>query len=256
MDLYPQPADDITEFMRANPNSFAPDATLGAEPSNGQYVYEKDSSMAMFFPKAILNKVESRAQGRPVYMRVPYIEIRQPGEQLHIINRPATEEDKFRFAAAWQRFQKRAEIGHEGTPLDALFPFHPEIVLTLRANGVPTVEALGEMTDGAIGNFPFGGNELRETARRYLLAVSNPNGVKAVVQAEEVERLKAQARDSQALIDAQKASIAALEARLQALEVARNAPPGAIIPGPGDLEAGKAIEQRLEAERTASGRRK
>jgi hypothetical protein len=203
----------------------------------------------MFYAKAVLNKIATKETGKQQYMRVDYIQIRQPGEQLHVVDRPAHDGDKMRFAQAWDRYQKRRDSGPVGTPLEALFPFHPEIVLTCRSNGAPSVEALADMSDTAISTFPFGGSELRAKARSYLMATGNPEGVKHVQEMAAFDAMKSENAALKGELDTQRTLVANLEGRLAALE-SRGALPGRHEPGPGDVAAGEA----LEAARRAPGR--
>lgn len=240
MDFNGTPAPDITEFVRANPHAMAPDASFGV-PTGGEYLYEKDSAIATFYMKAELDKPESRKVGYACYKRVPYIEIRQPGENLNVIRRPVTQTDTLRFRDGWERFKERTDGEPDGTPLNALFPFHPDIVLTLRANGCPNVEALADMTDSAISTLGGRFGEFREKARKYLIAVTDPNGVKQVQDAQQIEDLKATVKTQEAQIEQQRVALARMEEKLS--QVAGMPLSGQAEAGSGDAEAGKDIER-------------
>jgi hypothetical protein len=91
-----------------------------------------------------------------------------------------------------------------------------------------------------VGGMPFGGVELRAKAQRYVLAISNPDGIKQVEQSAEIEALKAKNRDLEALVETARATAQSLEDRLAALEGVRGGVKP-FSPGEGDLAAGNAI---------------
>lgn len=251
MDFNGSPAPDITEFVRANPHAMAPDASFSA-PAGGEYLYEKDSSIAAFYMQAELDKLESKKLGYASYKRVPYIEIRQPGENLNVIRRPVTQMDTMRFKDGWERFKERMDGEPDGTPLNALFPFHPDVVLTMRANGCPNVEALAEMTDTAISQLGGRFGEFREKARKYLVAVTDPSGVKQVQDAQQMEDLKAHNKSLEAQIEQQRLALARMEERLSQVAGAQIADRAEA--GSGDMESGQDI-QRSQSRRPGRPRK-
>lgn len=248
MDFNGTPAPDITEFVRANPHAMAPDASFNV-PTGGEYLYEKDSAIAAFYMMPVLDKPESKKVGHACYKRVPYIEIRQPGENLNVIRRPVTEIDTMRFRDGWQRFKERMDGEPDGTPLNALFPFHPDIVLTLRTNGCPNIEALADMSDSAVSTLGGRFSEFRDKARKYLIAVTNPDGVKQVQDSQQIEDLKATVKSQSAQIEQMRSVIARLEETQSAIA-------GMPVAGRAEASAGdKAGGQDIEkSERRGPGR--
>ncbi len=237
----------LDAILSGNQHAFMPSETFGNANAFDQsmlsyQVSEKDKTLAIFRPQAELDKVASREAGRPQYRMVPYIEIMQPGETSLKLVRPVTREDIARWPDEWRRFKDRQDNRPIGTPLDALFPFHPEIVLTLRANNVPNVEALARVSDAAIDAMPFGGREMKERAQKYLIAVSNPEGARMAARDEEHEKTKAQLA---ALAQQHKATLARmehLESQLSVMKAGASVGPLAELPGATAQPGGVYVE--------------
>lgn len=123
--------------------------------------------MVRFFYKNVQNKLESEAQGRPVFKEKTYIEIRIAGQRDIQACRPITHQDKVRFPRHFEAFEKRMEPPTEGMPLAEW----PKITRTqaeeLSFMNVKTVEQLAGMKDSNISNF-MGGHKLREDAKKWL----------------------------------------------------------------------------------------
>lgn len=106
--------------------------------------------VAIFFNKAVHNPAKSMEHGRPVYENQTFIRVHPPGERLNIVERPANDSDRRRWPIQWAQFQQNRQQIPEGTPVDLLYPDHPAIAATLRANNVHTIEQLAELSANAI----------------------------------------------------------------------------------------------------------
>ena len=129
---------------------------------------EADKSlMVRFFYKNVENKLESQAQGRPVFLEKTYIEIRVAGQRDVQSCRPVTFADKQRFPRHFEAFEKRMEPPTEGMPLIEW----PKITRTqaeeLSFMNVKTVEQLASMKDSNIQQF-MNGYKLKEQAVKWL----------------------------------------------------------------------------------------
>lgn len=128
-----------------------------------------ENLLVRFFHKQVQNKLESQAQGRPVFREKEYIEIRVPGQRDVQACRPATYQDKQRFPRHYEAFQKRVEPPSEGMPLTEW----PKITRTLAEElsflNVKTVEQLASMKDANLSRI-MGGFGLREQAQKWLEA--------------------------------------------------------------------------------------
>jgi hypothetical protein len=107
--------------------------------------------------------------GRPVFVDVPYVMIRVPGQKNTIIHRPVVDRDKKRFPRQWQRFQAGESEQVEGTPLREWPGCTRGQAETLHYMGVRTVEQLASLADVHLDK--AGGSpmlSLREKAKIYL----------------------------------------------------------------------------------------
>ncbi len=149
--------------------------------------------VAMFHKDTKINFLKSREIGAPVYDQVDFLKVIHPGEPLNIYDQPVREQDKYRFRDLWERYQKGASQDASGTPLSVLFPHQPEIVKTMAAIHVTTVQQLAAMSDTAKQNIMFGMN-LSEMAKQYLSVASN--GAEFHKMAGTIEDLRQQLRET------------------------------------------------------------
>lgn len=120
-----------------------------------------------FFTKAKLNSAKSEEAGRPIYDDVCYVEIMSPGNKENIIQRPATEMDKARFAEQYKRYLASEEELIEGTPLTMWPGVTGAQAAELMAVGVKSVEQLAGMSDANCQNV-MGIVGLKSRAKQYL----------------------------------------------------------------------------------------
>ena len=149
-----------------------------------------------FYMRPLQNAFETIQQGHPIFQDTLFVEIRIPGDNLTIIDRPAQERDKARFPRHWAHFQNThgKEDQNIGTPLSE-WPFmRPSQVEELRALKFYTVEQVAFASDQQLGNIGMiaGMNplQLRERAKIYL-ATAKDSGL-AMKQAEELKAREAE----------------------------------------------------------------
>ena len=123
--------------------------------------------MVRFFYKEVQNKLESAAQGRPIFKEKEYIEIRIAGQRDPQACRPATHADKSRFPRHYEAFQKRMESPTEGTPLSEWTLITRSRAEELSFLNVKTVEQIAGMGDNQLSGI-MGGYSLREQAQKWL----------------------------------------------------------------------------------------
>ncbi len=121
----------------------------------------------IFYAGTKINAFKSQQQGAPVFDPVDMIKVFHPGEPLNVPERPVIENDKHRFRAQWDAYKEGKDQKVEGTPLSVLFPHNPEIIKTLEAVHISTVQQLANISDTATQNMMFGFN-LRDKAKQYL----------------------------------------------------------------------------------------
>lgn len=154
-----------------------------------------DQLMVRFHLKDRPSKTEKDEAGKPIWVPVEYVEIRIPGQTLPAIGRPATFQDKQRFAKHYDAFKQRMEMPTIGTPL-AKWPLIKQSELEqLSFVGVKTVEQLAELQDTYAGQM-MGGYGLKQKAQRWLEDESSNVNLKA-----ENDDMKAQMAEMKATLD-------------------------------------------------------
>ncbi len=131
--------------------------------------YGDDSRLVVYFyVKSVHNVAKSNEQGLRVHEDQIYVTMHPPGERLNIVDRPATEADKFRFPVQWSKFIQKAAQVPDGTPIDLLFPNNPSIADNLKTYGIYTVQQLANLSADAINNVGMGAQEYVNMAKRYI----------------------------------------------------------------------------------------
>jgi hypothetical protein len=130
-----------------------------------------------FYARAMQNGQASLAEGKPVFRSVLFFKLQQPGER-DFIDRQATKSDIDAHPAAYQRYRqfRNDSAIADGTPLETLFPAHPDTVEVLKFNRIHTVEALANLSDTGMQNIGMGGAEWRDKARRFIDATTGGKG--------------------------------------------------------------------------------
>lgn len=146
---------------------------------------ERNNNMAIFFNKAVHSPAKSTEKGSPHYDNVVFVRIAPPGERLNIVERPARDEDRRRFAVQWAQFQQNQQQLPEGMPIDLLYPEQPAVAATLRAHGVYTIEQCSALSGPAIDNIGMGAQQYCNDAVK-MLEMAN-KGVSAVKHRKDLE---------------------------------------------------------------------
>ena len=160
--------------------------------------------LVKFFDHPKLNQSRSAEEGRPIYEEIPYIQIMQPGNKDNIIQRPATDMDKHRFAEHFNRYKARASEDHlEGTLLESWPGVTRSQCEELRFFNVRTVEQLACMSDSNSQGM-MGINLLKQKAAAYL-EDADANAAKQALadQKTKNEELMAMIAELSAKVDAQ-----------------------------------------------------
>jgi hypothetical protein len=129
---------------------------------------EEDKKLLVkFFVKPRPDSAETVKQGRPIFKDVEYIDIRIPGDRTGGVSRPASHNDKQRFAPHYAAFKQRTEVPLEGTPLIEWPLITRSLAEELAFHNVKTVEHLSTMSDTHSGKF-MGLNALKAKALKWL----------------------------------------------------------------------------------------
>lgn len=180
--------DPLNDF---NPDDFAQNTQSDA-----------DKALAVkFLTKSVQDKVETLAQGRPIFKEVVYIDIRIPGERESAYCAPITKADVARFPEHYRAFKNRTN-GSElvGTPLAEWPLVTRSQVEELAFFNVKTVEDLVNMPDSSNHQF-MGINTLKAKAKEFLDSSKGKKELQAEFDKRE-QALKDQLAAMQAQLDA------------------------------------------------------
>lgn len=122
----------------------------------------------IFTREAVHNETKSLAAGRPMFDTVEHLQIIIPGDPGASPVRIVSEEDKVRFAQAYERFKREEEHVFDGTILESWSMLNKAQVAGLKAMGIHTLEALANISDGNLPRLGMGGMMLRDQARAVL----------------------------------------------------------------------------------------
>jgi hypothetical protein len=140
--------------------------------------YGDDSrTIALFYNRSVHNPIKSAQAGTPIHDDVDFVKIHQPGERLNIIERPVTQADKNRFSRQWADYIGNREQIPDGTPIDLLFPAHPNVGANLRGLGVHTIEQCAHLSGNAMDQIGMGAQDYVNRANEYMDAATKGVGL-------------------------------------------------------------------------------
>lgn len=134
--------------------------------ADDKHVYVK------FYFRPVEDEEKSRTEGRKCFKEVEYIEIRTPGSQTNVIQRPVKDMDRERFRRAYNMFKEGHEEQLIGTPLAECAWLNRSQVEELVHMRIRTLEHLSEVTDSVCQKMA-GLLGLRERARKVLEAAKS-----------------------------------------------------------------------------------
>lgn len=164
-------------------------------------VIQESQMFVEFFTEAIELKHESLKQGRPIFKDVPWIKILNPGDNMVVIERPATNRDKEKYPNAWQRYDSAGKGEAVGTPLDKWPQITRSMLREAQHFHVNTVEQLAGISDANVNKMGMGFQDLRAKAKAYLAAAEG--GVPSKAQDEKIAEMERQLEEMRALLEAQ-----------------------------------------------------
>lgn len=118
-----------------------------------------------FFRGTKRNVFKSNEEGYPQDVGIDYVRIGQVGERDDVVHEVGLIAADRRWPEQWRAYQEGREQVADGMPLDMLFPGNPEIVSTLKANHIHTIEHLANLRDG--NKFAFA-LPLQQKAQKFL----------------------------------------------------------------------------------------
>lgn len=144
--------------------------------------------LVLFKPGSLENKAKSLIAGAPQFDDVDFIVIMAPGEKDPIFEGKVRETDKSRFSRAWEAYKQKREAPVNGMPIEQWPLISAARVSELKAVGVPTVEALANVTDERLRNLGMGARDLRQKAIDFLAAAKS--SAPLAQMREEIESIK------------------------------------------------------------------
>jgi len=134
----------------------------------------------------------SSQQGVAVVKNVDMVEIFQAGER-DTTKEEVNELHKRRWPRHWEAYQQGTAAIADGTPLELLFPAHPEVVAELKAKHIYTIQSLVGVSDSTTG-IPFL-TEHKKKAAAFLDQVEKGKGFHALEKKLEESELARMAQD-------------------------------------------------------------
>jgi len=126
-----------------------------------------DRLYVRFYIHPTHNPKKSADEGRPIFDDLEWVHIQVPGDRNNIVNRPASEGDRQRFADKYAKFKSSTVEITEGTALEHWPRITRAQVEELRFFGCRTVEQLAGMADAQVAKFP-GVQTLKNWAKDFL----------------------------------------------------------------------------------------
>lgn len=179
---------------------------IGPNPRPGD-----EKLFTVFYVKTVLDGIQTKAQGRPIYHDVDFVRIHIPGDKNTVIDRKVTDEDRSRFYHKYVHFKAtQTNRAPDGMPLDEWTGLTRAQAAELKHFNVYTVEQLATLPD-QFGQRFMGFFELRRKAQAYLSqAKDDAFAAKVAVENDE---LRAQLKQQQDAINVMSARMAAMEAQ-------------------------------------------
>lgn len=142
-----------------------------------------------FHTAALKNEARSAEEGRPIFDETVFVKIFTPGDRNNIIDRPATEIDKRRFAKQFAQFEGNKEQV-TGTPLAEWPIMSRSMAEELKYFGFQTVEQLAQASDQALSRMA-GLSSFKAKAIAYLeLAAGSTKPIEKLTS--DLEQVKAE----------------------------------------------------------------
>jgi hypothetical protein len=170
-----------------------------------------------FYRRAVQNEEATSKEGRPIFHEVDYVEIFIPGDKTSVIDRPASDDDKTRFAKKYQAYQERQDQDAlDGTPLAQWPGMNQAQVLELAHFGCKTVDQLAAMSDDTLHKLGAGYLDRRKAARIYLEEAAGRAPL---------EKMQAELSDRDKTIAGQSVQIESMEKAIAELQAKLSSPP-------------------------------
>lgn len=176
----------------------------------------KNTTMIYFYDREVRNEHKSLEAGRPIFDSVVFIKKVPPGDKLVEVDRKAYQQDKLRYQAQWEAYQKKQSNPITGTPLEAWPLLARNQVAEFKALNIFTVDQLATLPDGYGGKI-MGFQGIKQKAQNFLKAAADSSGL---------EKLESQLKERDDLIQKQGEALKALAEQVAGLAANQKKKPG------------------------------
>lgn len=204
---------------------------LASDAQNPEFMgaHNPDATLSVkLYSRAVQHMFKTEKEGRPIFEDVVYIEIKTPGNDKNIVDRPVQEGDKARFPMHWAHYQNThgATAAEIGTPLEQWPQITAAQAEELKALKFRTVEHLANASDQNIASIGMVAGmapmSLRTRAQAFLHAAADSAVPQR--QAAELEKLRAEKEASDEQHTKDMAEMRAMIADLAANQKAKPGP--------------------------------
>jgi hypothetical protein len=143
------------------------DNAIWSDMDGGEATGPTKGLIVRFFRGTKRNVFKSEADGYPQDNAVDYVRIGQVGERDDVVHEVRLINADKKWPEQWRAYQEGREQVADGMPLDMLFPGSPEVVSTLKANHIHTIEQLADITDSNKFSFAL---VWQQKAKKFLEA--------------------------------------------------------------------------------------
>lgn len=150
-------------------------------PSGEPIMPGDDKLLVQFFLLPRLSIAQTNANGgSQVYENVEMVKVIQPGEK-EAVTVAVQDIHRARFPRHYDAFKRGLDQQKLGTPLEIAFPTSPDMIATLKAANIFSIEQLAGLSDSSMQNIPFG-RTLCDKAKAYLASASGGKEFHAMQQ--------------------------------------------------------------------------
>ncbi|HEY3476586.1 MAG TPA: hypothetical protein VGK56_18360 [Anaerolineales bacterium] len=168
-----------------------------------------ESLFVHFYMHFIQDEEKTKEEGRPIFKDTEFVKIFSPGDRSNVIDRPVRPSDTVRFPRQYAAFKNKDNAQAIGTPLDQWPIITRAMAEELKYLGFQTVEQIANARDSVLGTHAG----LRDLSHKAKAFIEIAKGNTAPI-----ESMQAELKDAQAQIRARDDALAALTARLDAIE--------------------------------------
>lgn len=151
-------------IAHGNPLPDSIDPSMFSKPDAGD-----DQLFVVFYMGVVVDQEASVKAGRLIARDTEFCRVMVPGDRNNVIDQPATDRDRRRFAKQYAQFQagKKEEDQIVGTRLSDWPAVSRAQVAEFNFLGVKTVEQLAELRDDVVSRMP-GARQLQGVAKAWL----------------------------------------------------------------------------------------